>query len=471
MPSTRSVSSVIIFTAVASILSISSAEAAESIKYAPNGSRIIITDLGLLPKGSASNGLAINNQPIVVGLATDTDFDMQRPFWDANTGAIVGMAENMNPASTAIPEHVNDSREMAGSEVYGDNVYQGVYWNSAGQAFALPAMAGVEPFYGGLHTRAHGINNLGQLVGTGKEAAPNFYTHAVLWPTKDTGAIDLGFLGQGTPLNYSEAHGVNDLSHVVGNSAVGTLIRGFLWRNGQMIGLGALSGQVVSEAYAISNTGYIAGKSNIYPVTWRYDTANPNSTPTISQLPIPSGFFAATPTAVNNSGDLAGYAGSPNVDSHAILWRNGIAIDLGVWPGGHYSVARGINNRGQIIGTGTVAGDNLDHALMWTVDDGTVSVVPGADSPTILTGVHPNPSNALTTISFALKREGRVKIGVYDLTGRRLNVLSDHEFAAGPHTLNWNGRDSQGGVMRSGIYVVRLESESRVESRKVTLVR
>ena len=60
--------------------------------------------------------------------------------------------------------------------------------------------------------------------------------------------MDLGFLGQGIPLNYSEAYGVNDLSHVVGNSAVGSAIHGFLWRNGQMIDLGALSGQVASEA-------------------------------------------------------------------------------------------------------------------------------------------------------------------------------------------------------------------------------
>ena len=72
------------------------------------------------------------------------------------------------------------------------------------------------------------------------------------------------------------------------------------------------------------------------------------------------------PTAVNDFGDVAGYAGSPNIDAHAILWRNGMAIDLGIWPGGHYSVANGINNLGQIVGTGTVAGDNLDHALMWT---------------------------------------------------------------------------------------------------------
>ena len=134
-----------------------------------------------------------------------------------------------------------------------------------------------------------------------------------------------------------------------------------------MIDLGALNGQVVSEAYAINNTGLIVGKSNFFPVTWEYDITDPNSTPTITQLPIPSGFFTAIPRAVNDSGDVAGYAGSPNIDAHAILWRNGIAIDLGIWPGGHYSVANGINNLGQIVGRGTVAGDNLDHALMWTV--------------------------------------------------------------------------------------------------------
>ena len=242
--------------------------------------------------------------------------------------------------------------------------------------------------------RAHGINNQGQLVGAGKEGGPNFYTHAALWINEDTEAIDLGFLGQGIPLNYSEAYGVNDLSHVVGNSAIGSLIRGFLWRSGQMTDLGALSGQVVSEASAINNTGVIAGKSNIFPVVWEYDIANPNDAPSIQQLPIPAGFFSATTTAVNDSGDVVGYAGSPNIDSHAVLWRNGMAIDLGVWPGGHYSVANGINNLGQIVGTGTVAGDNLDHALMWTVDEGTPTPTPTVTPtprPTPLPRSRPTP--------------------------------------------------------------------------------
>lgn len=343
------------------------------IATSSSGAQITIADLELLPGGTFSDGLAINNQSVVAGMANDSAFALQRPYWNANTGAVIGFADNMNPSSTAIPEHINDAGEMAGTERYGDNVYQGVYWNPSGEAFGLPPMAGVDPFYGGLHTKAHYINNLGKLVGGAKESAPNFYMHAVLWPDKDTDALDLGFLGQGAPLNYSEAFGINDSSHVVGNSNVGTLVRAFLWRDGQMVDLGALNGQVVSEAYAINNTGVIVGRSNFYPVIWEYDVSDPSSTPTIQQLPIPTGFISATPTAVSDSGDVVGYAGSPNIDAHAILWRNGIAIDLGVWPGGHFSVANGINNLGQIVGTGTVAGDNLDHALMWTV----IPSVPG----------------------------------------------------------------------------------------------
>ena len=359
-----------------------------SIKYPAGASQIIITDLGLLPRGTFSSGLAINNEPVIVGLANDDTFAFQRPFWDANTGEIVGFAENFNPASTAIPEHMNDSREMGGTEVYGDNVYQGIYWNSTGQAFVLPPLAGVDPFYGSLHTKAHGINNQGQLVGTGKEGGPNFYTHAALWLNEDTEAIDLGSLGQGTPLNYSEAYGVSDLTHVVGNSAVGTAIHGFLWRNGQMTDLG------VGDAKAINNTGVIAGRSILNPVIWEYDITNPNSVPRMRQLPIPSGFFTAISTAVNDPGDVVGYAGSPNIDSHAILWRNGQAIDLGVWPGGHYSVANGINDLGQIVGTGTVAGDNLDHALMWTVDEGT-------PTPTPTSSLTPSPTPTATATATA----------------------------------------------------------------------
>ena len=343
-------------------------DAATSITYTVGAWRVTATDLGVIPGGTASSALAINNQGQVVGLATDSAFNLRRPVWDANSGAIINFADNFDPASTAVPEHFNDSGEMAGTESINQNIYFGVYWNPAGQAFGLPPLAGTDPFYGSRHTKAHGINSLGQIAGAGKDTV-NFSVHAVLWLTKDTPGQDLGFLGKGAYVDYSEAYGINDLGHVVGNSAIGTAMRGFLWRNGVMTNLAALSGTASegTSASAVNNRGLAVGKSNFYPVTWRYEVANSSSTPVVQQLPIPAGFFSAQPTAVNDSADVAGYAGSPSIDAHAILWRNGQAIDLGVWPGGHYSAANKINNLGQIVGTGTVAGDNLDHALMWTV--------------------------------------------------------------------------------------------------------
>jgi probable HAF family extracellular repeat protein len=371
-----------VIVATAGLLSmlIASATAARSITYVVGNWQITLTDLGVIPGGTASDALAINTAGRVVGLATDNTFALRRPVWDANTGAILFFADNLDTAGTSIPEHINEIGEIVGTVTFGGRIWLGVYWNPQGRAFRLPPLPGVDPL--GIDVKGHGINNLGQMVGLSQEGAPNFFTHAVLWQNKDTPAQDLGFLGTGAFGNNSEAYGINDLSHVVGLSWVGTLVRAFLWRNGRMVDLGSLGGQVVAEAYAVNNSGLVVGKSGFIPVTWRYDVSNPTSTAVIQQLPIPAGFFSAQPTDVNDPGDIAGYAGSPSIDAHAILWRNGQAIDLGVWPGGHYSMANGINNVGQIVGTGTVAADNLDHALMWTVEPrggGGVNVTPAAN--------------------------------------------------------------------------------------------
>jgi probable HAF family extracellular repeat protein len=86
-----------------------------------------------------------------------------------------------------------------------------------------------------------------------------------------------------------------------------------------------------------------------------------------------------------------------------------MAIDLGVWPGGHYSVANGINNLGQIVGTGTVAGDNLDHALMWTVDDGSPTPTPTATAT-------PRPTPSIQSIDEAHRPVAKGDFGMLATT-------------------------------------------------------
>ena len=84
---------------------------------------------------------------------------------------------------------------------------------------------------------------------------------------------------------------------------------------------------------------------------------------------------------------------------------------------------------------------------------------------------YPNPFNPQTTITFTLPRGGWVEVGIYELTGRRIDVLTDRTFTIGTHTLSWNGRDSQNRAVPSGTYLVRLETESGVETRKMMLLR
>jgi len=68
---------------------ITNAKETQSIRYdTTSRSQAIITDLGLIPGGTFSSGLAISNQPAIVGFANDSTFALQRPFGDVNTAVI-----------------------------------------------------------------------------------------------------------------------------------------------------------------------------------------------------------------------------------------------------------------------------------------------------------------------------------------------------------------------------------------------
>ncbi|MBK6899364.1 MAG: PIG-L family deacetylase [bacterium] len=82
----------------------------------------------------------------------------------------------------------------------------------------------------------------------------------------------------------------------------------------------------------------------------------------------------------------------------------------------------------------------------------------------------PNPFNPQVEVAFALSREQRAQIAVYDLSGRRRAVLADRVFAAGDHALGWNGRDEQGGPVSSGVYLILLRTGTGEQIEKVMLV-
>src|SRR5580765_7233217 len=91
------------------------AKAATSITYTVGGVQVTLTDLGVVPSGTSSSGLAINNRSQVAGMANamnGTNWEVVRPIWDANTGVIIGFAGD-TASGVQIPEHRNDGGEMA----------------------------------------------------------------------------------------------------------------------------------------------------------------------------------------------------------------------------------------------------------------------------------------------------------------------------------------------------------------------
>jgi photosystem II stability/assembly factor-like uncharacterized protein len=84
---------------------------------------------------------------------------------------------------------------------------------------------------------------------------------------------------------------------------------------------------------------------------------------------------------------------------------------------------------------------------------------------------YPNPFNPLTTFAFALPREARVRLEIFDVRGERVALLLDEMRPAGAHEVRWDGRDDRRRDMPSGLYFARLAAGDQVTSRKLTLAR
>jgi hypothetical protein len=84
---------------------------------------------------------------------------------------------------------------------------------------------------------------------------------------------------------------------------------------------------------------------------------------------------------------------------------------------------------------------------------------------------YPNPFNSSTQIRFEVGKETRVSIGVYDLLGRSVTTLADHDFAAGAHVVPWNGTDSNGQAVASGRYFVMAKAGDAIRSLPIVLLK
>lgn len=114
----------------------------------------------------------------------------------------------------------------------------------------------------------------------------------------------------------------------------------------------------------------------------------------------------------------------------------------------------------------------------WYIDDIIVETEPVANSDLvnapntpILRQNYPNPFNPTTSISFQLPGTQRAILEVFNIKGQKIKTLADQKFAAGSHTIVWNGLDDRGIALCSGMYFYRLTTPSGNQTRKMVLMK
>ena len=122
-------------------------------------------------------------------------------------------------------------------------------------------------------------------------------------------------------------------------------------------------------------------------------------------------------------------------------------------------------------------GGKIGQALyVWGDDFTLLTPIPTATSPVVsatlvsFAGATPNPSFGNTTFRFELPARASVRLALYDVRGRLVRELLSEQRGPGPHAVAWNGRDTDGRRVASGVYFGRLAVGQDVLTRRVVVV-
>ncbi|MBD0345555.1 MAG: DUF3466 family protein [Coleofasciculus sp. Co-bin14] len=300
----------------------------------------------------ASVAYDINNSGQVVGYSYPATGSMHAVLW--NNGKLIDLKKPV-----AIPYNDASGINNAGQVVCNLDPGRGV----AGRCPYLWQNGTVTDIgLCGGSSSVTAINNAGQVAGFDVQ-------RAFAWQSGFTNYLST----LGSTNSNSRALGINDREQVVGFSSTDSGHQhAVLWQNQRVIDLGTLPGGTRSEALGINNFWKIVGWSNTstgykHAVFWQKrritDLGTLNGNATIA-------------TAINNRGTVVGYSFTTSNSNHetplhAFVWRNGILRNLNnLLPtnsGWELTAAYGINDRGQIVGSGKKDGQTKAFLLTPTL--------------------------------------------------------------------------------------------------------
>jgi probable HAF family extracellular repeat protein len=274
----------------------------------------------------------------------------------AQTYTVQDLGSVVGPSGFAVARAINASGQVTGQS--------GPANGSAGDVFVYSngTMTNLGALRGGGNAFGIGINSSGQVAG-GSVNKKGVYRAFISGKHK---LVDIGDLGGGTA--YGEA--INDSGQVAGESATPTVgSEPFLYSNGKMIGLGNLGSNAGwATARGINNAGVVVGSSwtaqdVLHGFAW--------SSGTMTDLGTLGGVYSQA-WGINNSGQITGDAYLANGAEHACITTvGGTMQDLGVLgelggnPAYAWSWGYAINDSGVVVGQATAKVTGDVHAFVY----------------------------------------------------------------------------------------------------------
>lgn len=83
----------------------------------------------------------------------------------------------------------------------------------------------------------------------------------------------------------------------------------------------------------------------------------------------------------------------------------------------------------------------------------------------------PNPFNPTTTISYSLPEAGEVEVSVFNVLGQKVQILAEGHQEAGTYEVTWDGKDTNGEQVASGVYFYRSQVNDYSKTRKMVLLK
>jgi probable HAF family extracellular repeat protein len=165
---------------------------------------------------------------------------------------------------------------------------------------------------------------------------------------------DLGTLGG----NFTYAYGINERGQITGNSQTSEFNDHVFLYDGSMHDLG------VGWGLGINDSGWITGRTGFAPDFEPHAFLFDGVMHDLGTL----GGISSQGAAINDKGQVTGNTGLSNGFSHAFLY-DGMMHDLGALEGGT-SDGFAINNNGQVVGNSYTTTQGLIHAFVYDSDHG-----------------------------------------------------------------------------------------------------